>query len=109
MPRIQTVTVAGQEYELKEQPGRQAIKWRQEWGLKLSERYLALKAQPADTPEDKIKLLALTDEWSAFVVESALAYSPELAQDREKIEAGYFESEIVALNNAIQELASPFA
>ena len=118
MPKTFTVTLAEQQYLVKELPSRKNMEWRKALAVPFGELTDALAIAPGLEVDNAAGLTRLTDlarMLTARVFDSVdlmrdklFEYSPELAADRERIETEGYDSEIMATFIEVLKLAFPF-
>ena len=121
-----TVTLGDQSYMVNELPTRKNAEWRRDMAVRLRPVAQVLEQLPnmnlptstADLAGGQVSLISLTEALRPVgnlllngmddMIALIMAYSPQIAADRERIENEAYDSEILGAFTAILGLAYPF-
>jgi hypothetical protein len=110
------ITIAGNEYTIKELSIRKSVEWRKRVATEWSELANALTTAGGTSLNDLSTIATAVQGVASkifgsieVVADLLFAYSPELAADRDRIEAEGFESEIIDAFVEVLALAFPFS
>lgn len=112
--RHATLTLGGQEYTINELPTKRNEAWRKEVMAQLTGVADLIQGAPATTMDASgiggiLRAVSETVVGSVSILTGLLfAYSPELAADRERIEAECYDSELMDALVVVLGLAFPF-